>query len=163
MLSFLLDSLCHVLSCFSASRLCCGFPRVPCRFQLYGFTHAVLPSWNIFEGGSLAHWVSLAVKNPPDNAGDPGSILGLGRSPGEENGNPLQYSCLENPMDRGAWGATVRGVTKSQTRLSIKHFHFVVSKLNYPCRLRHLRSPSSLPLACHFRPERTTQVFQSAL
>ena len=52
------------------------------------------------------------------NAGDPGSILGLGRSPGEGNGNPLQYSCLENSMDGGAWKATVHGVTKSQTRLS---------------------------------------------
>ena len=49
------------------------------------------------------------------NAGDLGSIPGLGRSPGEENGNPLQYSCLENAMDRGAWQATVHGVTKSQT------------------------------------------------
>ena len=49
------------------------------------------------------------------NAGDLGSIPGLGRSPGEGNGNPLQYSCLENPMDRGAWWATVHGVTKSQT------------------------------------------------
>ena len=52
------------------------------------------------------------------NAGDPGSILGLGRSPGEGNGNPLQYSCLENPMDREAWLATVHGVAKSWTRLS---------------------------------------------
>ena len=49
------------------------------------------------------------------NAGDPGSIPGLGRSPGEKKGNPLQYSCLENPMDRGAWRATVHGVTKSGT------------------------------------------------
>ena len=49
---------------------------------------------------------------------------GLGRSLGEENGNPLWYSCLENPMDRGAWRATVHGVTKSRTRLSDKHFHF---------------------------------------
>ena len=46
------------------------------------------------------------------NAGDPGSIPGLGRSPGEGNGNPLQYSYLENPMDRGAWWATVHGVTE---------------------------------------------------
>ena len=45
-------------------------------------------------------------------------VQGLGRSPGEGNGNPLQYSCLENPMDRGAWRAMVYGVTKSQTRLS---------------------------------------------
>ena len=51
------------------------------------------------------------------NAGDPGSISGSGRSPGEGNGNPLQYSCLENPTD-GAWKATVHGVAKSQTRLS---------------------------------------------
>ena len=57
------------------------------------------------------------VKNPPANAGDMGSIPGSGRSPGEGNGNPLQYSCLGNPMDRGAWWATVHGVTKSQTRL----------------------------------------------
>ena len=49
------------------------------------------------------------------NAGDPGSIPGLGRSPGEGNGNPLQYSCLENPMDRGAWRATVHGVAESDT------------------------------------------------
>ena len=52
------------------------------------------------------------------NAGDPGLIPGSGRSPGEGNGNPLQYSCLENSMDEGAWWATVHGVTKSRTRLS---------------------------------------------
>ena len=51
-------------------------------------------------------------------AGDPGLIPGLGRSPEERNGYPLQYSCLENSMDRGAWQATVYGVTKSQTQLS---------------------------------------------
>ena len=58
------------------------------------------------------------VKNPPANAGDmrdTGSIPELGRSPGEGKGNPLKYSCLENPMDRGAWQATVQGVAKSQT------------------------------------------------
>ena len=52
------------------------------------------------------------------NAEDPGSIPGLGRSPGEGNGNPLQDYCLENPMDRGAWQATAHGVAKSWTRLS---------------------------------------------
>ena len=60
----------------------------------------------------------LVVKNPPANAGDMrdmGLIPGLGRSPGGEHGNPLQYSCLENPMDRGAWLATVHWVAKSQT------------------------------------------------
>ena len=52
------------------------------------------------------------------NVGDLGSISGSGRSPGEGNGHPLQYSCLENPMDGGAWWATVHGVTKGQTQLS---------------------------------------------
>ena len=54
----------------------------------------------------------------PCNVGEPGSVPGLGRSPGEVNGNPLQYSCLENPMDRGAWQSTVHGVAKSWTQLS---------------------------------------------
>ena len=58
----------------------------------------------IFPGGS-------AVENPPANAGDAGLIYGLGISPGKGNGNPLQYFYLGNPMDRGAWWATVDGVT----------------------------------------------------
>ena len=59
---------------------------------------------------------SVVKKNPPTNAGDEGdmgSILGSGRPPGEGNGNPLQSSCLDNPMDRGAWWTTVHRVTKS--------------------------------------------------
>ena len=58
------------------------------------------------------------IKDLPANAGDVGSISGLGRSSGEGNGNPLQYSCLGNPMDRGVWQATVHGGLKSWTRLS---------------------------------------------
>ena len=58
------------------------------------------------------------VKNLPANAGDAGSIPKLGRYLGEGNGNPLQYYCLENSMDRGAWSATVHGVAKSQTQLN---------------------------------------------
>ena len=58
------------------------------------------------------------VKDTPANAGDPGLIPRLGRSPGGGNGSPLQYSCLENPMDREAWPARVHGVSKSQTWLS---------------------------------------------
>ena len=57
----------------------------------------------------------LEVKVSASNVGDPGSIPGLGRSPGEGNGNPLQYSCLENPMDGEAWWAAVHGVAKSRT------------------------------------------------
>ena len=60
----------------------------------------------------------LSGKEFTCNAGDVGSIPGSGRSPGEGNGNSLQYSCLENSMDRGAWWATVHGVTKGRTRLS---------------------------------------------
>ena len=69
----------------------------------------------------------LVLKNLPANAGDTGdtdSIPGSGKSPGGGHGNPLQYSCLENPMDRGAWQATVWGITKSQTGLNDEHFHF---------------------------------------
>ena len=58
------------------------------------------------------------------NVGDPGSVPTLGGSPGEVNQNPLQYSCLENPMDGGAWWAAVHGVAKSQTRLSDFRFTF---------------------------------------
>ena len=64
-----------------------------------------------FPGGSV-------VKNLLANAGDVDSIPDLRRSPGEGNGNPLQYSCLRNPMDRGAWWAVVHGVAKSRTQLS---------------------------------------------
>ena len=64
-----------------------------------------------FPGGSNS-------KESACNAGDPGSIPGSGRSPEEGNGNPLQYSCLEKPTDRGAWQTTVHRVAKSWTRLS---------------------------------------------
>ena len=81
-------------------------------FYILGFKDSLhlrgLPSWR------------LVVKNPPANAGDigdVGSICGSGRSPGGVHANPLQYSCLENPLDRGAWRATVHRVTKSRTPL----------------------------------------------
>ena len=61
-----------------------------------------------FPGGSVS-------KESACNVGDPGSIPGSGRSTREGNGNPLQYSCLENPMDKGVWWATVHGIAKSQT------------------------------------------------
>ena len=64
--------------------------------------------------------VCSVVKNPPANAGasrDAGSIPGWGLSPGGGNGNPLQYACQDNPMDRGAWWATVHGVAKTQMQL----------------------------------------------
>ena len=63
---------------------------------------------------------SSVSKESVCNAGDPGSIPGSGRSPGEENGNPLQYSCLENPMDRRGWRATVHGVAGVKHDLATK-------------------------------------------
>ena len=64
-----------------------------------------------------------------DNVGKPGLIRRLGRSPGEGNDNPLQYSCLENSMDGGAWWATVHGVAKSQTRLNDFTFFSLVAQV----------------------------------
>ena len=86
-------------------------------------------NWHSRQGphNELIFWKDLTLqesfpgdsvgKHPPANAEDSGSIPGSGRSPGEGNGNPLRYSCLENPMDKGAWRATVHGVTKSRTRV----------------------------------------------
>ena len=71
----------------------------------------------------------LVVKNPPANAGverDMGSIPGSRRSPGVGNGNSLQYSCLENPMDRGAWRATVHGVAESDMTEETEHAHTLI-------------------------------------
>ena len=84
----------------------------------------------------------LVVKIPPANAGDVGLIPGPGRSPGEGNGNPLQCSCLENPMDGGSWQATVHGVAKSRKQLSGFTFTFltllsVASPLNSRHRSNH--------------------------
>ena len=73
----------------------------------------VMNKYNQVEGFSG----SSDGKESSSNAKDPGLIPGSGRAPGEGNGNPLQYSCLTNPMDRGAWQTTVHGLAKSQTQL----------------------------------------------
>ena len=93
---------------------CCWFQSsVHDRHPFLLFTEpSVLNTKHVgFPGGSDS-------KESACNAGDPDSILGLGRSPGEGNGNPLQYSCLENPVDREPWWAAVHGVAKTQTQLS---------------------------------------------
>jgi len=79
-------------------------------YPIYMFVHIYTYTYMGFPGGSDG-------KEPVCNAGDPGSVPGLGRSPGEGNGNPFQYSCLENSMDRGASQAIVHRVTKNWTRL----------------------------------------------
>ena len=87
------------------------------------------------------------VKNLCANAGDAGdtdSVSGSERSPGRGNDNPLQYSCLENPMDRGAWWGTVHGVTKSQTRLKGLSMHTPMNGMNIHIILTILRFASYL-------------------
>ena len=71
------------------------------------------------------------MKDLPANAGHTGSIPGLGRSPGEGNSNPLQYSCLENPMDRGAWQATVHGISESDMTEHTCSRGGMVSKMDF--------------------------------
>ena len=90
-----------------------------------------------FPGGSV-------VKNLPANAGDVGLIPGLGRSPVKGNGKLLQYSCLGNPMDRGAWQATVHGVTKNQTWIS----NWTTTNYLGHCKVKWSESQSCLIL-CH--------------
>ena len=91
-----------------------------------------------FPGGSDG-------KESACNVGDLGSIPGLGRSPGEGNGNPLQYSCLENSIDRGTWWAAVHGVTKSWTRLSNSHTHTLTRMPATLTSKGHHREPQSQP------------------
>ena len=108
----------------------------PGTWYLFRRCWGVLPSPTIllgFPGGSDGKAIVC-------NSGDLGSVPGSGRSPGERNGNPLQYSCLENFMDGGAWQATVHGVAKSRTRLSNFTGHHSV---NLP--LQVLRAPFPLP------------------
>ena len=97
---FLYCPLNHIL--FSCGKICRTIKFIILVFFKYAMG---------FPGGS-------EVKASAYDARDLGSIPGSGRSPGEGNGNPLQYSCLKNPMDRGAWWTTVHGVAESQTRLS---------------------------------------------
>ena len=93
---------------------------VPMVMVSYGYTHVQNYQEVLFIWASTSQSL-LVVKNPSANAGDTGdmgSIPGLGRSPRGGNGNLLQYSCKENPMDRGVWQATAHGITKSWTRLT---------------------------------------------
>ena len=110
---------CHFFSMFCWHRNMCD----PMEAVMLPFTFFLLLS---SKNKHSASRVSLVVMNLPANARDvidAGSILGSGTSPGGGHGNPLQYSCLENSMDRGAWWATVHGVTKSQIQLKRLTMH----------------------------------------
>ena len=126
MCAFLKNTLCieaHQLGLGAEAYLMC----ISFRLKLKGFL------WHLggFPGDSYGKEFSC-------NARDPSSVPGLGRSLGERNGNPLQYSCLENPMDRGAWWATVHGVAKSWTRLS--DITFFLSFTDDLCMARYWRN-----------------------
>ena len=119
--------------------------EVPISSIFYDYIHISRMLGKEWDGKRILYIVmSTIIRGFPDgsdskesasNAGHPGSIPGLVRSPGEGNGYPLQYSCLENSMVRGAWWATVHGVTKSWTRLSDLTFSlFTIFKIYYvPC------------------------------
>ena len=92
---------CCFLPCIQDSQV--KWTDIPISLRIFQFV--------AFPGGSVS-------KESACNVGEPGSIPGLGRYPGEGNGNPLQYSCQENSMDRGAWWATIHGITIIQTQLS---------------------------------------------
>ena len=106
-----------------------------------------------------ASGMKLVVKNPPTNAGDlrdTGSVPGLGRFPGGGNGNPLQYPCLNNPMDRETWWVTVHRVTKSRTRLRQFSTHEQLLKLEnvkHRSQLRSICVPNSQHLYSEVSPE----------
>ena len=109
---------------------CCCYPILPPTLGIIKYDLFTEILWAIFSASFTLHVIQLwgfpgdsVVKNMPANGGDVGLIPRLGRSPGEGNRNPLQDSCLENPMDKGAWWATVHGVAKSRTRLSNFTFH----------------------------------------
>ena len=115
------------------------------------FQQELSMSWD-YENWLLT--CSSEVKASACKAGDLGSIPGLGRSPGEGNGNPLQYSCLENPMDGGAWYTTVHGIAKSQTQLSDLNFTFSTCERafqvalvvkNLPVNAGDIRDMGSIP------------------
>ena len=93
------------------------FQSIVSGFSLYWVTQSLSSILGGIYGKAWHLARGTVVKNLPASAGDVGSILGSGRSPGEGNDYPLHYSCLENSMDRGAWRATAHGVSKNQTGL----------------------------------------------
>jgi len=93
------------------------FQSIVSCFSLYWVTQSLSSIYGGIYGKDWHLPHGTVVKNLPASAGDVGLILGSGRSPGEGNGNPLKYFCLGNPMDTGAWGATVHQVTKSLTQV----------------------------------------------
>ena len=113
------------------------FPRFHLHVLIYNvcFSLSYFTLYEKFKQFCTTHHMSHHFPGSSDgkesacNEGDPGLIPQSGKSPGEGSGNPLQYSCLENPMDRGTWWASVHGVMKSQTWLSSFHFHHMPASI----------------------------------
>ena len=105
----------------SWSKLSCRPGTITVYFFVSPYNKSDMVSGKSMGLESDTWWLS---KRSACNARDPGSVPESGRSPGEGDGYPLRYSCLENSMDRGAWWPTVHGVIKSRTRLRDSHFHF---------------------------------------
>ena len=121
--------------------ICC--PRRVSAALFPGFTHMFFPDPYFYSSHFACPPSSFFPQNPPASAGDirvVGSIPGLGRTPGVGNDIPLQYPCLENPMDRGAWRAIVHRVTKSQTWLKWFSTHFILILSCFPLPWREMRS-----------------------
>ena len=118
----------RLINCACDRNLCVSFTTVKTSVSVLSSCHFVyVPICASSTSKRDLRWFTAkpiidgsVVKNPPASAGDVGSIPGSGRSPGGEHGNPFQYSCLENPMDGEAWWASVHGLTKSWTRLSMR-------------------------------------------
>jgi len=121
-----------VINCFSKKCLLLGHYRAQSRVL------CPIHRFSLPKGGS-------DCKESTCHAGDLGLIPGWGRSPGGRNGNPLQYSCLENPMDRGTLPATVHGVTKSQTQLSDKHTLLKIEEIYVYVELSYFAVWQKLP------------------
>ena len=121
--------------------ICC--PRRVSAALFPGFTHMFFPVPYFYPSHFACPPSSFLPQNPPASAGDirvVGSIPGLGRTPGVGNDIPLQYPCLENPMDRGAWRAIVHRVTKSWTRLKWFSTYFILILSCFPLPWREMRS-----------------------
>ena len=133
-LHVLIDYL-HIWALFTLNHNICIFAFFISSYFLIFLVFSDSNFFFLFDPLVVCVWISKYVWMPQfsfylPNRGDirdAGSILGSGRSPEGENGNPLQYSCLENPMDRGTWWSTVHGVAKSQTQLQWLSMHCFTS------------------------------------
>ena len=124
-----------------------------------------IPTCHAGDQGSIpdrekAYPLGFSDKESASNVRDPHLILGSGRSPGERNSYPLQHSCLENPMDRRAWRATVQGVTKSRTRLSDQHTATSMAPLSLQIIVLYSLELEIRKMSAHSKPRSSEEGLQ---